>query len=67
MTKLQLQMVKELSRCSFAPATAEKRFVRNLATKPKDYKLSERGLIYLAKIHYRFRKQIAQTQSRRST
>lgn len=51
-------MVEDLARCTFAPATAEKRFVRRLVAKGRDYELSEAGLIRLSKIHYRYRKQI---------
>jgi hypothetical protein len=64
MSETVWKMVEDLVRCTFAPATAEKRFVRQLHAKGREHELSERGLIYLSKIHYRYRKQIEALRQR---
>jgi hypothetical protein len=58
-------MVKELSQCSFAPATFDKRFVRSMNERGRKYEISEKQLITLAKLHYRYRGQIAALQRER--
>jgi hypothetical protein len=57
------QMIQDLRRCTFVPGTFDKRYVRGyLAGLTKKDKLSEKGLLTLGRLHYRYRKQIQETR-----
>lgn len=58
MTPRQKAIIRDLSRCTFLPGSFEKRFVRDMATKPDDYELSEKQAAFLDKTHHRYREQI---------
>ena len=57
MTKTQIDAIQILSRCTFAPATTAKRFVRDMSTKSSDYELSDKQKSYLWKLVYQYRGQ----------
>lgn len=58
MTSRQKAIIRDLNRCTFLPGSYEKRFVRDMATKPDDYELSEKQAAFLDKVHHRYREQI---------
>ncbi len=64
MDKYQREMINELSACTFLPGSYQKRFVRDLSTKPDDYELSEKQTAFLEKLHYMYRKQIGKHRGR---
>ncbi len=67
MTKLQWQMVQELSRCSFAPASFDKKFTRDMVARGEKYTLSEKQAGIVWQLHYRYRKQIQGSLRTRSS
>jgi hypothetical protein len=54
----QHPIMQALAHVSFAPGTASKRFVRQMASKPADYEYSERATAYVWRIAYIFRRQL---------
>jgi hypothetical protein len=57
-------LIQRLSKCVFAPATAEKRFIRELSRKPVEAELTERQLLYLGQVAYRYRGQLDRKEQR---
>ena len=57
------QKIQRLSKCTFAPATAEKRFVKQISTLAVEAVLTEPQLLYLGQILYRYRKQMSDKSS----
>ena len=62
MTEQQILKTKALARCSFLPASYEKRFVKDMANiasseKAAEYSLSEKQAAYLDKLFHRYRNQ----------
>lgn len=51
--------VKYLERCSFWPGSYEKRFVRDMASRPEDEELSIRQAHFIDVLYWKYRKQIA--------
>lgn len=58
MEQYQRDMINELRACTFLPGSYQKRFVRDMSTKPDDYELSEKQAAFLEKLHYMYREQI---------
>lgn len=54
------KLIQTLSKCRFAPATWDKRFVRDMSAKQPDDTLSEKQLLALGTLRYRYSKQILQ-------
>jgi len=52
------QLIQDLVKCDYAPATFEKRFVRDMAAKSPVEVLTEKQLMCLGQIAYRWRKQL---------
>lgn len=52
------RLIQELAGVSFAPATASKRFVRDMAAHDPDYELSERAEAFAWRIAYHHRRQL---------
>lgn len=59
MTLEQWEMVSLLAQCRFAPATWDKRFVRDMHARGKDASLSEKQAEQINRLFHRYRKQIA--------
>lgn len=57
MTDQQRKWIEELSHCSFYPGSYDKRFVRDLASQPRDKELTEKQAAFLERIAWRYRKQ----------
>lgn len=58
MTPEQREQIQLLSHCVMLPGSYEKRFVRDMSTKPDDEVLSEKQAAFLEKTFHRYRKQI---------
>lgn len=58
MTPETYQLIQDLGSCDFAPATFDKRFARDLSSLPVTHQLTEKQLICLGQMAYRYRKQI---------
>lgn len=58
MTALQLLQARALRGCTFTPGSAPKRFVRQLAGKPDDHKLTAKQAAYLNRLAHTYRKQL---------
>lgn len=52
------KLIAKLWQCTFLPATPEKRFINQVRLLSTVDSLSERQLMYLGQIRYRFRKQL---------
>lgn len=52
-------IIRELSHCTFRPASYEKRFVRNMVAAPPDATLTDKQRTYLYKLRWSYRNQIA--------
>lgn len=65
MTDEQRQKINDLYQyCAFGVGAFDKRFVRNMRTKPDNYELTEKQAAFLDKTHHRYRKQIHNAQER---
>jgi len=60
-TELERGIIKKLARATYPPATASKRFVRDLSSGYIS-QLSEKGRAFLAFVAHRFRRQYELTQ-----
>jgi hypothetical protein len=58
MTPATYDLIKRLNGCTFLPGSFEKGFVRGLAAKSLDDTLTEKQLMLLGQIRYRYRKQL---------
>lgn len=58
MTRGQQRKLKALAKCTFRPASFDKRFVRDLNSLPPTHKLSGKQAAYLDKIYHSYRRQI---------
>lgn len=59
MDEIDYRTIRALARCSFAPGSWTKRFVRNLAGYPRERALSEKQRAALARVAWHYRKQLA--------
>lgn len=59
MTETDYRTIQALSKCSFYPGSWTKRFVRDLASYPRDKELSEKQQAALGKVAWHYRKQLA--------
>jgi hypothetical protein len=50
--------LQELSNCRFLPGSWDRKFVRDLSSKPREATLSPKQVRYLKKLYYRYRRQI---------
>lgn len=57
MNSLHKRAIELLRKCTFAPATNAKRFVRDMTEKSEDYELSEKQTDFLWKLVWQYRKQ----------
>jgi hypothetical protein len=57
MTDQQYTWIQQLARCRFAPASWDKRFIRDAQEWPKEKELSERQATALENLAYRYRRQ----------
>lgn len=58
MTPQQIVQIEALSRCTFSPGSAEKRFVRDMFARERTYSLSERQDAFLNRLAHRYRRQL---------
>lgn len=59
MSDFVTDVIMRLSRCTFLPGSSEKRFVRQMVARANENKpLTEKQLMYLGQIRYRYRKQL---------
>jgi hypothetical protein len=59
MTETDYTIIQALARCSFQPGSWTKRFVRDLASKPVEFVLSEKQQAALHRTAWHYRKQLA--------
>lgn len=59
MTDEQHRNLRRLNQCTFLPGSYTKRFVRDMASRPKEYELTEKQAAYLDKLVHQYRKQLA--------
>lgn len=65
MSDEQRQKIYDLSHfCKFGVGAYDKRFVRDMSTRPNDYELTEKQAAFLDKTHHRYREQIHDAQER---
>lgn len=63
MSEYLINLIKRLHGCTFAPATAEKSFIRQVhaqAVSHPEKPLTEKQMLYLGQIKYRYRKQLGE-------
>jgi hypothetical protein len=58
MDKVHFEMLQGLRRCTFMPGSWDKRFVRDLASKPEDAELTEKQQEWVEKMAYKYRRQV---------
>lgn len=63
MTARQYQLAQALSRCSFSPGTAVKRFVRWAFDLPKEHVLSDKAAAWLDVLGHSYRRQLGKCMS----
>jgi hypothetical protein len=59
MSETDYRTIQALARCSFQPGSWPKRFVRDLASYPRDKELTEKQQAALARVAWHYRKQLA--------
>jgi len=59
MTADEIAIVQALSRCSFTPGTAVKRFIRTTADRDTSKPMTEKGRAFLWKIAWSYRRQLS--------
>lgn len=65
MTDQQAEWIGQLSRCRFQPGSWDRRFVRDLASFPREQELTEKQAAALARLAWRYRKQRGEPQMAR--
>lgn len=63
MTPETHQLIADLNLCKFAPATAEKRFIRQISQLPVSHQLTERQLMFLGSVKSRYSKQLMRVRN----
>jgi len=66
MTPETHEQIKKLAGCTFLPGSSEKRFARMMASYPIEQELTEKQLMFLGVMLYRYRKQIKALNSHQS-
>lgn len=54
----RLRKVKYLANCTFLPGSYQKRFVRDMSTRPADYEPTIRQALFIDKLYFMYRRQI---------
>ena len=58
MTESQFDLIQRLSKCTFSPASFDKRFMRDISSYAIGMNLSAKQAAYLEILHYRYRRQL---------
>lgn len=65
MSEYLIDLIKRLHGCTFLPGSSEKRFIRQMRARSisePEKPLTEKQMLYLGQIQYRYRKQLGEKQ-----
>lgn len=64
MTRDQLSKLRRLRGCTFVPAGFDKRFVRDMSSRPDDYEPTPRQAVQIERLWWRYRGQLGHDDPR---